>query len=103
MAAVIRQPWMAVPVLILGILLEFSRVLNEGIIQREVPSYQRATIASLNSFSSNIIPLQMIFGFIADKYRLQWGYAFLGIFILTYFLFIPLTKKQPKEVLDKVI
>ena len=87
---------MAVAVLFLGIMLEFSRVLNEGIIQREVPAHQRATLASLNSFVSNIIPLQLAFGFIADHYRLQLSYAFLAAYSLTYFLLLPFIKFPPK-------
>lgn len=97
LAAFIKHPLMAIPILFLGIMLEFSRVLNQGIIQREVPSNFRATIASVNSFGLNIIPLQMVFGFIADKYQLQWSYAFLGIFVLMYFLFIPFIKAKSKN------
>ena len=94
LAALINHPIMAVAILFLGIMLEFSRVLQEGIIQREVPSHQRATLASLNGFVSNIIPLQLAFGFIANSYRLQLSYAFLAGYSLLYFIILPFIKPR---------
>jgi MFS family permease len=99
-AAFIKHPIMAAAILFLGILLEFSRVLNEGVIQREVPPNQRATVASLNSFIHNLIPFQLLFGVIANTYRLQLSYAVFGAAILLYFLFLPLLNRSKKVVVD---
>ncbi|MEK7154555.1 MAG: hypothetical protein AAB697_00335 [Patescibacteria group bacterium] len=89
-----RHPLMVTGILFLGVVLEFSRVLSDGIIQKEVPSHQRATLASLNSFVSNIIPIQLVFGFIAYRYHLQLSYVFLAIYCATYFLILPLIKSN---------
>ncbi len=83
--ATIRLPIMAITVLFLGVLLEFSHVLNEGIIQREVPQDKRATIASLNNFVHNLIPFQLLFGLVANNYHLQLSY---GIFALALFIYL---------------
>lgn len=93
-AALIKHPFMAVAVLFLGILLEFSRVLNEGVIQREVQPSQRATVASLNSFINCLIPYELAFGIIANTYRLQLSYAILAILILFYFVFVLFLKPK---------
>lgn len=87
-AATIRVPLMALAILFLGVLLEFSRVLSEGVIQKEAPAYQRATISSLNSFVHNILPFQLVFGIVATQYQLQVAYAVLAVGILMYFLLI---------------
>lgn len=96
-AALIKHPAMAIAILFLGVLLEFSRVLNEGIIQKEVPPHQRATIASLNSFIHNLIPFQLAFGVIANRYHLQLSYGVFGTGILFYFLLLPILNKQSKS------
>lgn len=98
----IKLPVMAIAVLFLGVMLEFSRVLNEGIIQKEAPPQQRATLASVNSFVSEIIPLQLAFGFIADHYHFQLSYAFLAAYGLIYFLAISFTKFSPFVVAYKI-
>ncbi|MDP1743919.1 MAG: MFS transporter [Candidatus Amesbacteria bacterium] len=94
LTAWIRHPLMAMGILFIGVLLEFSRVLSDGIIQKEVPPHQRATLASLNSFVSNIVPIQLVFGFIAYRYHLQLSYLFLAIYCTTYFLILPFIKKE---------
>lgn len=88
LASLVKHPLMAAAILFLGIMLEFSRVLNEGIIQREVHPSQRAIVASLNSFVNDLIPLGLVFGLIADHFKLQYSYAFMGFFTLTYFIFL---------------
>jgi hypothetical protein len=95
-AALIKHPYMAIAILFLGILLEFSRVLNEGIIQREIPAHQRATIASLNNFIHNLIPFQLIFGIIANSYRLQISYGVFGVSLLSYFLILAIINRQKR-------
>ncbi len=92
LTAWIRHPLMVIGVLLLGVILEFSRVLSDGIIQKEVSQHQRATLTSLNSFVSNIIPIQLAFGFIAFRFHLQWSYAFLALYCTLYFLFLPFIK-----------
>jgi MFS family permease len=101
LAAIFRHPVMAIGILFLGIMLEFSRVLNEGVIQREVPEGQRATISSVNSFVSNLIPLQLVFGFMAYRYNLQWSYAFLAIFAITYFPLILIVRKGDSRSVER--
>ena len=96
-ASLFKHPIMAAAILLLGILLEFSRVLNEGIIQREVIPNQRATVASLNSFVDNLIPYALIFGVIANNFKLQLSYAIMGILVLLYFVFLFLFKKMVKD------
>ncbi len=61
-------------------------VLTQGIIQREIPSGERATITSVNSLVTEIgsVILGLIFGFIANRYGIQIGYGFYGIVIITY-------------------
>lgn len=101
-AYLFRNPIMAIGILLLGIMLEFSRILNEGIIQREISENKRATVASLNSLVSNIIPFQLIFGFVADKYNLQSSYATLGILAISYFLILPFIKNHYSPPNDKI-
>lgn len=96
--AFIKHPVMAIVILFLGVLLEFSRVLNEGIIQREVPPNQRATVSSLNSFVHNLIPFQLVFGVIANNYRLQLSYGVFGVAILLYLLLLPILNRHRKTV-----
>ena len=93
-AALIKHPAMVVPILFLGVLLEFSRVLSEGIIQKEVPAHHRATISSLNSFIHNLLPFQLLFGVIANNYRLQLSYGVFSVSILLYFLTLPLIERK---------
>lgn len=88
LASLVKAPIMAAGILLLGILLELSNVLNQGIIQNEVPENQRATIASLTSFVGNILPFQMVFGIIASRYSLQYGYLIFAICIVPYFIYI---------------
>lgn len=61
-------------------------VLTQGIIQREIPSRERATITSVNSLVTEIgaVVLGLSFGFIANRYSIQIGYGFYGIVIITY-------------------
>lgn len=61
-------------------------VLTQGIIQREIPSGERATITSVNSLvtETGSVILGLIFGFIANRYGIQIGYGFYGIVIITY-------------------
>ena len=94
LAAFVKHPFMAVGILLLGIMLEFSNVLNEGVIQREISPNQRATISSLNKFVMNILPYQLIFGVIANVYYLQLSYLVLGIAILSYFVFLPFVSRK---------
>jgi predicted MFS family arabinose efflux permease len=94
LAAFVKNPLMAIGILFLGILLEFSNVLNEGAIQREIEPHQRATVASLNKFVMNVLPFQLLFGIIANTYRLQLSYLFFGLAILTYFLFLPFLNRN---------
>jgi len=89
LATLVRHPIMAIPVLLLGVFLESGRVLIEGVIQTEVSSEQRATISSLNSFVLNVIPVQLVFGFVAAQYRLQLSYGVLAVFCLSYFVLLP--------------
>lgn len=98
-ATLIKHPAMAAAILFLGVLLEFSRVLSEGIIQKEVPANQRATVSSLNSFIHNLIPFQLVFGVIANNYHIQLSYAVSGIGILLYFLLLPILVgyRKPKS------
>lgn len=86
LAWVVKTPLMAAGILLLGILLELSNVLNQGIIQQEVPEDKRATISSLNSFVSNLLPFQLIFGLIAGHYHLQLSYLVFAITVSLYFL-----------------
>lgn len=87
LASFIRSPFMAIGILFLGILLELSNVLNQGVIQSEAPENQRATIASLSSFVGNILPFQMMFGIVANRYSLQLGYLLFALCIIPYFIY----------------
>ena len=96
-AALIKHPLMAIPILFLGVILEFIGVIKEGLIQKEISSHQRATVSSFNHFVMNLIPGQLIFGFIASSYNLQLGYAVFAAIGLTYFLTVPFVKlTKPK-------
>lgn len=92
LASLLKTPFMALGVLFLGVLLEFCNVLNEGIIQRESVPSQRATISSLNKLLANLIPFQMIFGIVANKYNIQKSYLVFSVFILLYFFILILDK-----------
>jgi MFS family permease len=94
LASLVKAPVMAAGILILGILLELSNVLNQGIIQNEVPQNQRATIASLTSFVGNILPFQMVFGIIASRSSLQLGYLCLALCIIPYFVYIAIYRNR---------
>jgi MFS family permease len=61
-------------------------VLTQGVIQREIPSEERATITSVNSLitETGAVILGLIFGFIANRYGIQIGYGFYGLIIITY-------------------
>lgn len=97
LAGFVKHPLMAAGILFLGILLELSNVLNEGVIQKEIESHQRATIASLNKFVMNILPFQLLFGMIAHTYNIQWGYLIFGLSILLYFIFILLLQIMKRD------
>jgi hypothetical protein len=97
LAGFVKHPLMAAGILFLGILLELSNVLNEGVIQKEIESHQRATIASLNKFVMNILPFQLLFGMIAHTYNIQWGYLIFGLSILLYFIFILLLQIKKRD------
>jgi MFS family permease len=80
-------------ILFLGIILEFVSVLKEGLIQKEIKSHQRATVSSVSGLIMNLLPYQLIFGFIALKYGLQTGYLVFAGFVLSYFVTYILNKK----------
>lgn len=84
LVSLINQPIMALAIYFMGIMLEFAQILNEGVIQKEVPSQQRATISSLNSLVLNLVPFQLFFGLIAKHHHLQLSYGFLAIGISLY-------------------
>ena len=88
-AALIKHPLMAIPILFLGVILEFIGVIKEGLIQKEISSHQRATVSSLNHFVMNLVPDQLIFGFVASSYNLQVGYAVYALIGLSYFITVP--------------
>lgn len=94
----VKLPIMAAGILLLGILLELSGVLNQGIIQKEVPETQRATITSLNSFMGNILPFQLIFGVIANQYNLQLSYFIFALCIVPYFIFLLVEKLRNMKI-----
>ncbi|MFH1244568.1 MAG: MFS transporter, partial [bacterium] len=85
-AAYLRHPLLAAGILFLGIILEFSNVIGEGIIQREVSGGERSTVASLNSFARNVLPFQLLFGLIATRYGLQSSYlvyaGIVGVYLI---------------------
>lgn len=85
-AAFIKHPLMAVGILSLGVIMEFISVLKEGLVQKETESYQRATVSSMSGLIMNLLPYQLVFGYLAYQYNLQIGYGFFGIFVLTYFI-----------------
>jgi len=96
MASFIKSPLMAVWILSLGVMLEFISVLKEGLIQKETKSHQRATVSSVSGLIMNLLPYQLVFGFIASQHGLQAGYLVFGVFVLSYFgsfLLIRSTKK----------
>lgn len=70
-------------ILLLGIIFEFSKVLSEGIIQRNVNDTKRATIASLNSLIMDLLPIQLVFGIIAERYNLQKSYLTMCLFVIS--------------------
>ena len=91
-ASLIIHPLMAIPILFLGVILEFIGVIKEGLIQKEISSHQRATVSSFNHFVKNLVPGQLIFGFVASSYNLQLGYAIFAVIGLTYFITVPFIK-----------
>lgn len=101
MAFFIKSPFMAIGILSLGVMLEFISVLKEGLIQRETKSYQRATISSFSSLIMNLLPYQLVFGFIASQNGLQVGYLVFGVFVMSYFVFSLFTKKVVKQLRAK--
>jgi len=90
--SLIKHPLMAIPILLLGVILEFISVIKEGLIQKEISSHQRATVSSLNKFVMNLIPSQLAFGFVASNYGLQLGYAVFAVIGLSYFITVPFIK-----------
>ncbi len=101
MASFIKNPFMAIGILSLGVILEFISVLKEGLIQKETESYQRATVSSVSSLIMNLLPYQLIFSFIANQHGLQTGYLVFGVFVLSYFGFWYLIKLNFKVNLEK--
>jgi len=77
---------MAIGILSLGVMLEFISVLKEGMIQKETKSYERATVSSFSGLIMNLLPYQLVFGFIASQNGLQVDYLVFGVFVLSYFL-----------------
>lgn len=92
--AFIKHPLMAIPILFLGVMLEFVSIIKEGLIQKEISSHQRATVSSFNQLVMNLVPDQLIFGLVASHYHLQTAYAVFAFIGLTYFLTLPLTSKN---------
>lgn len=81
-------------IFLLGIIFEFSKVISEGIIQRNVNSDKRATIASLNSLIMDLLPIQLVFGVIAERYNLQKSYLVISLFILSSFFVLIIINKM---------
>ena len=88
LASVAKSPFMAIGILSLGVSLELARVLIDGIIQRQIESTQRASIASLNAFLMNVLPFQLLFGLIATRSGFQSAYGFLGLIVSVYLISI---------------
>lgn len=85
--AFVRSPIILFFLLTFEIVVGVTSVLVEGVIQRNVPNNQRATMASVNSMLREVaIVTGLIFGFIGDKVGLEYGYAFFGVFVLIYLL-----------------
>lgn len=99
-ASFVKSPLMAVGILFLGVMFEFISVLKEGLIQKETKSYQRATISSVNGLIMNLLPYQLIFGYIASQHGLQAGYLVFGIFVLSYFIVSPLIGRSGSSASD---
>jgi len=96
--AFIRHPFMAIGILFLGVMMEFISVLKEGLVQKETKSYQRATVSSMSGLIMNLLPYQIIFGFLATRHNLQIGYGLFGVFVLTYFVLgYPLSFKRKQN------
>jgi len=83
-----KTPLMAIAILSLGVILEFVSVLKEGLVQKEIKSYQRATVSSVNELLMNLLPYQLLFGFLANKQSLLLGYRYLALFVLFYPFFL---------------
>ena len=81
------------------VVVSITSVLIEGIIQKNANNHQRATLSSVNSMLKEVAVITgLIFGSVADKYGIQYGYGFFGLFILLYFVVGKLTNSGRKEI-----
>lgn len=63
-----------------------TNVLGAGLLQREVASEKRATITSAAISIIDILPHSLVFGFVASRFGLPFGYGFFGMVALGYLL-----------------
>lgn len=63
-----------------------TNVLCAGLLQREVASEKRATITSAAISIIDILPHSLVFGFLASRFGLPFGYGFFGMVALGYLL-----------------
>lgn len=84
--AFIKSPFMALALILLAIIYGLTNVLTQGVIQRETESHHRATVTSATGVFGDLLPGELIFGFLANRYSLQVGYGFFGVFVLFYFV-----------------
>lgn len=68
-------------------LFAIAAILNNGVIQRQIGSHERATVTSINSLFVSITAIigGLAFGFISSKINPGAGFIFFGMFILAYF------------------
>lgn len=92
----VKNPFIAASLPLLAFIYGLTEVLVEGVVQKHTPSYQRATVTSASKIVMELLPGQLIFGFIAAQHNLQTGYGVFGIFVLSYFFFSLLVRNVRK-------
>jgi len=83
---------------ILGImfgLFSIAKILNIGVIQRQIRSHERATITSISALLVEAVGIVsgLIFGYVANITNPRVGFIVFGILILVYFATRPMTTR----------
>jgi len=83
-------------------LFSIAEILNTGLIQKHIPSHERATTTSISTFFGGTtgIIASLIFGYLAKITNPRIGFLTFGVMILLYFVILPIITKEkssPRE------
>lgn len=80
-------------------LFSITKILNLGVMQKQIHSHERATILSISEFvvGGATIVTGLIFGYVADLVNPRFAFSIFGVFVLSYFIFKVLGKRVRKS------